>query len=297
MKSKKFILPTIIGAAVLVIAIISGVLCIAKKPTVTEAEFPFSITYELNGETKTITDVYTARYVGNTGYADTKNRAYSGKIGDKEVDDTTYTIGEENGMSIVIYTNFYADHMMGDPEYDYFEDEPFEPRIFCYDKNNQEYGDEETLSALKVKIISWEYSEPIENSLVFSHLSILSGQVVIPSLLVSLLAVLLVIILIKRDKAYSRKPICIISTVLNFVIGVIVLPFFAICSAFVDISGDNESILIQIFYFIPAITALCIALSIGLRRKLHGVGSLIVQFIGPAVFVIIVAIESIIGFM
>ena len=297
MKSKKFTLPVIIGAAVLVIAIIAGVLSIAKKPAVTEAEFPFSITYEYNGETKTITDVYTARYVGNTGYADTKNRAYSGTIGDKEEGDTIYTIGEKNGMRIVLHTNFYADYMMGDSESDYFEDMPFAPRFSCYDENSQEYSDEETLSALKVKVISWEYSKPIENSLVFSHLSVLSGQIVMPSLLVSLLAVLLVIILIKRDKEYSRKPICIISTVFNFMIGIIALPFFTLCSMFIDISGDNGNILIQIFYFIPAITSLCIALSIGLRRKLHGIGSLIVQFIGPVVFVIIVAIGSIIDLL
>lgn len=251
MKSKKFTLPVIIGAAVLVIAILAGVLSIAKKPAVTEAEFPFSITYEYNGETKTVTDVYTARYVGNTGYADTKNRTYSGTTGDKEEGDIIYNLGEENGMRIVLHTNFYADYMMGDSEYDYFEDEPFEPRILCYDENSQEYGDEETLSALKVKVVSWEYS----------------------------------------------KPISIISTVLNYMIGIIALPFFTLCSMFIDISGDNGNILIQIFYFILAITSLCIALSIGLRRKLHGIGSLIVQFIGPVVFVIIVAIGSIIDFL
>ena len=59
MKNKKLFLPSIIaGAAIFAIfvcAIISG---LAFKPRVTEGEFPFTITYELDGETVTIDDVY-----------------------------------------------------------------------------------------------------------------------------------------------------------------------------------------------------------------------------------------------
>ncbi len=50
MKSKKLFLPVIILiAAVFTMILCSVVSVIAKKPTVTEHEFPFSITYELNG--------------------------------------------------------------------------------------------------------------------------------------------------------------------------------------------------------------------------------------------------------
>ena len=59
MKSKKLLLPAIILAvAILASAVYSVVSSIAFKPTVTEGEFPFSITYELDGERVTIEDVY-----------------------------------------------------------------------------------------------------------------------------------------------------------------------------------------------------------------------------------------------
>ena len=82
MKNKKLFLPAIILAvAILVITVYSVVSSIAFKPTVVEGEFPFSITYELNGETITVSDVYNAYYVRNDGYADTKGRVYEGEIG------------------------------------------------------------------------------------------------------------------------------------------------------------------------------------------------------------------------
>ena len=66
MKSKKISLSALILiVAVLVAAVYSAVSSIAKKPTITEGEFPFSITYELDGETVTINDVYEACYVSN----------------------------------------------------------------------------------------------------------------------------------------------------------------------------------------------------------------------------------------
>ena len=83
MKSKKLFLPTIVfSVAVLAMLISSFVLCIAKKPTVTEGEFPFTITYELDGEKVTVDEVYKVRYDRNGGYTDTKTRIYVGEIGD-----------------------------------------------------------------------------------------------------------------------------------------------------------------------------------------------------------------------
>lgn len=81
MKDKKLFLPAIILAiAVALTAIYLFISSIALKPTVTEGEFPFSITYELDGERVTIEDVYKVRYVGNDGYADTKSRVYAGEL-------------------------------------------------------------------------------------------------------------------------------------------------------------------------------------------------------------------------
>ena len=96
MKNKKLFLPTlVIGIAVVAMIVCSLICGIAQKPTVTEGEFPFSITYELDGKTQTISDVYKVHYVRNSGYNDTKSRVYSGKIGDMPKDTTHYVLKEE----------------------------------------------------------------------------------------------------------------------------------------------------------------------------------------------------------
>lgn len=40
---------------------------------------------------------------------------------------------------------FYADYLMGDPMYDYFDDNTFDPKLHYYDESENEYNDEETL--------------------------------------------------------------------------------------------------------------------------------------------------------
>ena len=72
---------------------------------------------------------------------------------------------------------------MGDPDGDYFEEEAFEPKIYYYDAQENEFHDEETLAAQGVKLIGYEYPTPIENSLVFSHFSYLRELPCVLSLL------------------------------------------------------------------------------------------------------------------
>ena len=285
MKNKKLLLPTIILiSAVLLMAVYSVVTSIAKKPTITEGEFPFSITYELDGETVTINDVYKAHYIGNDGYADTLTRCYVGGIDGLGGENTLYTLKKGDNTRIELWTHFYADYLMGDPEYEYFDDEPFEPRIYYYDENETEYHDEETLAAQGVKLISFEYPTPIENSFVFSHISYLSGAVVLPALLIALLALIVIIIFVRKDKELKYKAIDIVSIVLNFIIGIMYMGFVTILALLIDIEGGGPELYYQIMYFIPALSVLCIAASVALRRKGHSVKSLIAGLIGPAVF-------------
>ena len=287
MKNKKLFLPTIILAvAILATVVYSVVSSIAFKPTVTEGEFPFSITYELDGERVTIEDVYKAHYVKNDGYADTKSRIYAGELKSSGEDDTLYTLKKDENTRVELWTRFYADYLMGDPEYDYFDDETFEPKIYYYDENEIEYYDEETLAAQGVKLISFEYPTPIENSFVFSHISHFSGAVVLPTLLISLLALIAIIIFVKKEKELEYKAVDIVSIILNFVIGFTLIPFVTILGVFIDIEGGGPELYYQIMYFVPAVSILCIAASVALRRKGYGKSSLITQFIGPAIFVL-----------
>lgn len=285
MKNKKCFLPTIIiVVAILAIAIYSVVSSIAFKPTVTEGEFPFSITYELDGERVTIEDVYKVRYVGNDGYADTKSRVYAGELLSSGEDNTLYTLKKDANTRVELWTHFYADYLMGDPEYDYFDDETFEPKIYYYDANETEYYDEETLLAQGVKLISFEYPTPIKNSLVFSHISYFSGNVVLPTLFIALLALIAIIIFVRKEKELKYKAIDIVSIVLNFVIGFTLVPFVSIAAMFIDIDGGGPELYRQVFYFLPTFFVICIGASVALRRKGYGVKSLIATLMPAAVF-------------
>ncbi len=287
MKTNKLLI-IILAVTIAAMAVCSVALSIALKPTVTEGEFPFSVTYELDGEVVTINDVCVAYYDGNDGYANTKERVYVGKIGDMEENNSVYFLREQDGYgSLELHLNLYADYLMGDPEYDYFDDEAFEPEIIYFDSEGQGYTDEETLAAQGVKLISWEYPTPIENTLVFSHISIFSGVVVVPTLLIGLVALVVTMIFVKKDSDYVRKPVDILSTVLNFLICFIPLPFFTVASVLMDITDINEDLLSQMFYFVPALTILGIVASVGLRRKGKKISSLLVQFAGPVAFAVI----------
>ena len=285
MKNKKLSLPAIIlGVAVLAIAAYSILSSIAYKPTVTEGEFPFSITYELDGKTVTINEVYKARYDRNDGYADTKTRVYVGGVGDSEEGSTSYVLKRDENTRIELYTHLYPDYLMGDSEYDYFDDEAFEPKIYYYDADEIEYSDEETLAAHGVKLISFEYPTPIENPLVFSHISYLSGAVVLPILLLALIALIVMISCVRKEKELKYKAVDIVSIVLNFIIGFTIIPFVTLLAFFINIEGGGPELYYQIIYFIPALSVLCTAASVALRRKGHGIMSLITTLMGPAVF-------------
>lgn len=296
MRSKRLFLPTIILIAALVMTMVSVLIAgIALKPEITESEFPFSITYEFDGETITINDVYKVRYEEDKTY---KHRMYVGEICDKEEDNTYYTLKKEETGRIELWTHFYADYLMGDPEYDYFDDEAFEPRIYYYDVNETEFHDEETLLKHGVKLVSFEYPEPIENSLSFSHFVFPESEVIFPSIIIAFLAWLAILIFVKKDSEYvRRKPINIVTIVFNFIVGLVVLPFFTIIAGLLSALGDIGNIMNLLQYLLPALTLLGITASIGLRRKLYCKSALIVQFISPAIFAVIMIISSCLGLM
>ena len=296
MKNRKLLLPTIILAvAILTIAVYSIVSNIAFKPTVIEQEFPFSITYELDGETKTIRDVYKVKYQRNGGYADTKSRIYVGEIGNMGEGTTVYTLKQEENERIQLWTHLYPDYLMGDAWYDYFDNESFEPKIYYYDAQEQEFGDEETLLAHGVKLISYEYPTPIENSFVFSHISYCSGEVVLPTLIITLLALVAIIIFVRKEKELQYKAMDKISIILNFVVGFTLVPFVTIVAMFIDINGGGPELFRQILYFMPSILVMCIAASVALRRKGYGLKSLIVGLLGPIVFVLYLVVCGVLG--
>jgi hypothetical protein len=287
MKNKKLFLPTVILAvAIVIIAVYSLVSSIAKKPAVTEGEFPFSITYELDGETVTLEDVYQVKYVPNDKDDNHKGRIYEGKRLSSGEDSATIILKQDENSRVELWFSLYADYLMGDPEYDYFADDTFGPKIFYYDENETEYQDQETLSAQGVKLIRFEYPTPIENSFVFSHLAYFTSTVVLPILFVAFLALIAMIIFVRKEKELKYRAVDVVSIVLNWVIGIVYMGFVTLLALFLDINGGGSELYYQIMYFIPAVSLLCVAASVALRRKGFGVKALVAELIGPVIFAV-----------
>jgi hypothetical protein len=293
MKSKKLFL----GAIILAVAILSTAVyvvvgSIAQKPVITEGEFAISITYTLDGETHTINDVYKTRYVGNGGYADTKSRIYAGTLGNNSEGYVSYTLKEINGCKIELDTNLRADYMMGDPLYDYTEDEIC-PIIFYYDANGEEYSDEATLKKQGVELVSFSYPPALSNSFVFSHISEPNSELVPLMIIIALLALVAIIIFVRKDKELEYKAVDVVSIVVDFVIGFTVLPIVSLGAMLADINGGMTEFYLQIIYFFPSLIILGIAASVALRRRGYGVTSLITALVSPVAFGIYYTILSI----
>lgn len=295
MKNKKLFLPAIILAAAIVLTMIFAVVSgVALKPKITEGEFPFSITYELDGEIVTINEVYKVRYEEDDRY---KSRVYVGEIGDMGDNNTIYTLRKDETGRIELWTYLYPDYLMGDSLYDYFDDEAFEPRIYYYNAEENWFEDEETLAEQGVKIISFEYPAPIKNAFALSHMTMPEEKVVFPAIVIAFLAMLATLIFVKKDADYVRKPINVITIVFNYVIAFTAFPFFTIIAALLGAVGDMGNVLNLVFYLLPALTILCITASIGLRRKLHAKSALMVQFMAPAIFAVIMVVSACLGLM
>jgi hypothetical protein len=139
--------------------------CGANVPRteIKEGRFNISVTYEHNGEIKTASGVYVCKYDGvnwwdinRDSYANWKE-SYEGDIQDGGIIPVCNT---DDGGEIFISLLLYPEYFMGDPEY-----ANYTPLI----RTELWYADEETddierIAEHGVKLISYEYDEPIENS-------------------------------------------------------------------------------------------------------------------------------------
>ena len=63
MKNKNLRILSLIFAIGLVLAIVASLITgIVKAPVITEQDFPFAVTYRLDGETKTLEGVYSVQF-------------------------------------------------------------------------------------------------------------------------------------------------------------------------------------------------------------------------------------------
>ena len=136
------------------------------RPEVKSGEFDFTVTYEFNGETKTVSGVYVCEYAGlswslDGGY----HRDWSGYVRGNEEEVVEIGTTEEGGKIALIFA-FYPEYFMGD--YVIGVHEPPAPYISITLVDDEGmtiiHQPDEVEAICGAKIISYEYPSPIENS-------------------------------------------------------------------------------------------------------------------------------------
>jgi hypothetical protein len=130
-------------------------------------EFNFSVTYEYNGETKTVSGVYMCEYNGINWAIDAGHyRDWSDSVKGEKIDEKIEigTIGEEGKIELVL--DFYPEYFMDDPA----AKDRSKPKPYITVTLSNESGitfltgADEVFEVSGARIISYEYDEPIENS-------------------------------------------------------------------------------------------------------------------------------------
>ena len=152
------------------------------NPSVKEGRFNFSVTYEVDGERETVSGVFACEFVETVFALDGSYIEWNSRVEDSEL---ANRLEENRGFLLlktcddgVIYLDFdlSAKYFMADPNYGNSNantDEPAKvsPRVFIEygETKGEELGawwseDATVLENYGVKIISYEYAAPIENS-------------------------------------------------------------------------------------------------------------------------------------
>ena len=150
----------------LLAGILSGCSATVPKPKVKHGEFNFAVTYEFNGETKTVSGVYECEYNGTYWTLDGgHHRDWKGQIKGESFEDVIDIGTTSDGYPVALNLCLHAEYFMGENVDGYRTVIPY---ISIRIEN------EEGLSFLNdpkdvedycgARIISYEYDEPIENS-------------------------------------------------------------------------------------------------------------------------------------
>ena len=308
MKTKKLSLAVILLAVTMVAYIVATfVFCYTTKPKVPTGEFPFSITYEYQGEKGTLSGVLQCEFAGSWTIHGIHDRYWDQEIIYDNPDNLEYPfVIEDNSelqRTLTLYPNMIADYFMGDPLYaDYYEtydDGTVRPYVSYNDHINhvflEEARTEEELDSIGFKIIDYSYADSIENSFSFSGIHYEADNLIIFEAIM-LLYFLLCLILVRRDKEYTYTKLDKVGIVFNFLVFFIALPFITLICLLFGLVESSLDIVNQIVYNIPPFLTLCLALSVVLRRKGKSKPGFFIQFVGVLPFAMFFVLEYIFGF-
>ena len=298
MKNKKLILPAILCAVLLIAyAIVTVIFCYNTKPAVSEGEFPFSITYEYLGETKTISGIYVCKFSGSQTVMTEHERYWEGEILYTEGD---YMVHKEEMKTLAVQPHMSAGYFMGDPLhrdfYQSYGQEGPTPYAEYYDYENEisiaDYDKDEELAAIGFRFVDFSYAEPIENSFSFSGIEYEADNIIffVALMLIFLLAC---IIFVRKDKEYKYSYLDKSGVILNFIVGIVAVPFISLFCTLFGIFGSGYEWLDQIIYNIPSFAILCLALSVVFRRRGFSKTGFFIQFGGIPPFIILLIMDII----
>ena len=297
MKSKGLKIPAIIIAIGVIVAIAVGLLVsMQKMPTVTKQDFDFSITYKLDGETKTLDGVYSCRFTGFGGNGvDPLCRYYEGTYkAEGETDgDRCFTIAEKDGYKLYIVALLNDAYLMGDVENDSYESGNEAPFLEAEDKEYNQYDEASLPDVFDAEIVSFEYPEPVENTFRFSGFSGLYAVSTGAMILVGILTLILCMIFVKKGEGVEYRILDKFGIALNFAAMLFVLPIIYIAAVFVQAYKVGPDWLYQAYLCIPQIIPFSIAASVSLRRKGFRKIGFFIQFLPIVIEVLLTVLEYI----
>lgn len=305
MKTKKLTLTMIFLALTIIAYIVASVLCCyTTKPAVTTGEFPFSITYKYKGETGTLSGVLECEFSHSYTIAGEHRRYWNqeARYDNPENVENPYVIDQNDELQTIlaIYENMSAGYYMGDPLYKdestAYGHENAASYVSYYDYINDisldDENAEEILASIDFKFIDFTYAEPIENSFSFSgiqyeadHVTMLIG--------ISTVFFLLCLIFVRKDKEYEYSKLDKTGITLNFLVGILAIPFISIFCMLFGLVESRIELINQITYNIPTIAIVCLALSVVFRRKGYSKAGFFIQFGGIVPFVLILLLDII----
>ena len=277
--------------SVLILAAAVIFVCVGTRvsgPEITYHEFSIPVIFEEYGEVKT----QAVTYCGQYWEEDTSFHGYYKDSGMRDV----VNMREENGNPIWWFQlQLEPGYLMGDPDYaDFYADGMSEPSIGYFDEEWNEHNGVTEAELHGIKLISCEYPEPIQNKIVdkgvkLDHMAI--GVLTVLAFVILLLG----IVLVKREDGvvYQRRDKA--ARILNIVIGVVALPIlFSLGNEWDLLTGRPvDSILAACM---APLTVLGICASVLLRRKGKSLLGMVVQFIGPLLFLYLITANLLIAF-
>lgn len=296
MNMKSLKLPALILAIAFVLALVVCLFTnIVMTPSIAEYEFPYSVTYKLNGETKALEGIYKCTYEGFREGENPRDRYYTGEfiVDGQATLAHTYTIAQKDGAELYIVTLFNDCYLMNDTKNKDYRPFLEEPYLEALDKEGYPYDETTMPREFTAQIISWEYPEPIENKFIFGGFALMHTGSMVAMLVVGLLTILTCIIFVRKDKSLRYNVLDILSIVLNFAVCILAVPFITITTAFFQLTMNTDEILYQIYLCLPVITAFTVAASIALRRKGFRKTGFVTPFIGPIFYIVPLLFELI----